>query len=191
MQYTLNDVWYMIDELKARNAWHRKRGFRINDIGVLMQTNHLVEETVELQAEVVKHLVDSGATFGGNEIVHDPARRTEVIEEAGHVLAVLVHLLRKLGVSPGEVCHSAVHCCEKNWTTNVAEVTSPSPGQTRRARQESQGLPASRLGSQGTSSARDECDDDMRDRPNRPRDIYEGQQTGPPPVRPDGGGRSA
>lgn len=151
MNYTAMDVWYRVEELKRRNARHRKRGFRINDIGVLMQSSHLAEEVIELQAEVI----NAAEVVGGAAV--DPARPADasMLTEAGHVMAVFVHLCMKLGLPLADVCASAIAACDKHWTTNESEVTAPAPGQTRGARREDFGY------------------------------------RGAPPLRPDGGGRSA
>jgi hypothetical protein len=123
MQYQPIDVWYRIEELRRRNATHRKRGFQINDIGEAMVSNHLIEEVTELQAEIL-NLGNLGHS----------KRWTAVVEEASHVLSVYLHLLIKLGVPLGDVCDKAIQTLDKHWTTNADEVVAEAPGQTRRGR---------------------------------------------------------
>jgi hypothetical protein len=126
MQYQPIDVWYKIDELRRRNATHRKRGFHINDIGEAMVSNHLIEEATELQAEILNRpwFVSSARDEG----------LVAIIEEASHVLSVYLHLLIKLGIPLGEVCDKAIQMLDKHWTTNADEVVAEAPGQTRRGR---------------------------------------------------------
>lgn len=126
MQYQPRDVWFMIEELRRRNAIHRKRGFAINDIGVAMQSNHLIEEVTELQAEILNR--------PGVISVERGKALVALVEEASHVLTVYLHLLIKLGIPLSEVSEKAVQALEKHWTTNPDEVVAEVPGQTRRGR---------------------------------------------------------
>jgi hypothetical protein len=132
MQYTTQDVWHKIEELRRRNAIHRKRGFRINDIGEAMQSNHLIEEVTELQAEIL-YVVKLAYNGGSGEFDHDK-RWAAIVEEASHVLSVYIHLLIKLGIPLGEVCEKAISMYDKHWTTDEREVVAEVPGQTRRGR---------------------------------------------------------
>jgi hypothetical protein len=126
MQYQPIDVWYRIEELRRRDAIHRKRGFAINDIGAAMQSNHLIEEATEFQAEIL----NSPGCIGD---ARDKSL-VAIIEEASHVLSVYLHLLIKLGIPLSEVSEKAVQMLDKHWTINPDEVVAEVPTQTRRGR---------------------------------------------------------
>jgi NTP pyrophosphatase (non-canonical NTP hydrolase) len=118
---SIQDLWHEIEELRRQNATHRKRGFRINDLTPAMQSCHLLEETVELQAEVL-----------------NTPRATEehLAKEASHVLACFLHLLQKHGLSLEKVAAEAIRMCRQHWTTNPEDVVAREPGFTRKGRGE-------------------------------------------------------
>jgi len=106
----------LVDLLYEHNAYHVKRGFRINESSPLIASNHLLEEAVELQAEVIE------------------ADREAIIEESGDLLALFCHLIKQTDITLEEVVDSAVNKLNKAYTTNPAEVTAATPGVTRRSR---------------------------------------------------------
>lgn len=106
-----------VKQLYEADAIHIKRGFRVQSEGSLMvASNHLIEEAVELQAELL---------FG-----EKPAQ----IEEAGDLLTLFCHILKRGDISLEEVVEAALAKAEKNYTTNPDEVTAITPGVTRRGR---------------------------------------------------------
>jgi hypothetical protein len=128
------DLWAEIEELRRQNAYHRKRGFRINSISASMQSCHLLEETVELQAEVLTapNLPEGSLYYPLATADHLDA----VTKEASHVLACFLHLLQKHGLSLGEVAAEGVRMCRRHWTTNAEDVVARELGFTRKGRGE-------------------------------------------------------
>lgn len=118
------DLWLEIEDLRRGNAYHRKRGFRINDLSSAMQSCHLLEETVELQAEVLNTPRAMEDHLGA------------ITKEASHVLACFLHLLQKHGLSLEEVAAEGVRMCRRHWTTNLENVVTKEPGFTRKGRGE-------------------------------------------------------
>ena len=104
----------LIDDLYKLNAYHIRRGFRLKEGSALIASNHLLEEAIELQAEVI----DSD--------------REAIIEEAGDTLAVFCHLLKRTDISLEEVVESALDKVVRSYTTNPAEITAKNPGVTRK-----------------------------------------------------------
>jgi NTP pyrophosphatase (non-canonical NTP hydrolase) len=115
MPYTAELLWRAIEDLRRVDAIHIKRGYRIRDIAPAMQAAHLCEETAELLQEVLSPRLD----------------RTSLVDEASHVLSVLVHLLIRLDIPLEEVCSRAVQMLERNWTTDEKKVRCKEPGFTR------------------------------------------------------------
>lgn len=106
-----------IERLYEIDAIHIKRGFRVKTDGnKLVASNHLLEEAVELQAEV---MVDN---------------REAIVEEAGDLLTLIVHLLKRCDISFDEVIESAVEKCHRIYTTDPKNITAITPGVTRRGR---------------------------------------------------------
>ena len=106
-----------VRQLYEADAIHIKRGFRVRTEGSLMvASNHLIEEAVELQAELL---------FG-----EKPAQ----VEEAGDLLTLFCHILKRGDISLEEVVDSAVEKAERNYTTDPEQVTAVTPGVTRRGR---------------------------------------------------------
>lgn len=128
---SIYDLWDKIEELHHQNAYHRKRGFRINDLSPAMQSCHLLEETVELQAEVLS--TARGLTTGTDAITTD-THLDSITKEASHVLACFLHLLQKHGLSLEEVAVEAIRMCRQHWTTKTENVVAEEPGFTRKGR---------------------------------------------------------
>lgn len=109
-----------VEELSARvirlhkdGAYHRRRGFKLNDANEFVASNHLLEECVELQAEM-QH---------GNH-----CRR---IEESADVLCVFLHLLYLGGVPLSDVVAKAQQQLDSNFTLLVDEIETDTPAFTK------------------------------------------------------------
>lgn len=90
----MSELFKLVQRLHKANAFHIKRGRRILSYSVADNSNHLLEEAVEVQAEVLAH-PDSGCTS---------IRGTDkALEELGDTLGVLYHLMIRLGFSLDEV----------------------------------------------------------------------------------------
>jgi phosphoribosyl-ATP pyrophosphohydrolase len=109
----MKEVLDAIDTLLATNAYHVKRGFRINESNALFSITHMLEEAVEFQA---------AALLG-----HD---RNATVEEAADTL----HSLRNCGISLDEVEKVAIEKLAQSFTDDPNKVTAISPGLTRRSR---------------------------------------------------------
>jgi len=121
----VNKVLDIIRRLKHCDALHVRRGFCINDATLTTATNHLMEEVVELQAEMLI----------GDDV-------NDAIDEAADVLMVYLHVL-ELGARAGKipredmlacVCERARLRLNKYWTTDPAQVTATKAGMTRKNR---------------------------------------------------------
>ena len=106
-----------IDELHDTNAIHIKRGFCLQEANPIFATIHMLEEAVELQAEVCCD-----------------GPREAVVEEAADTLACYLHLLRILDISAEEVEERAIEKLKSVYTLNPDEVLTSTPGMTRRSR---------------------------------------------------------
>ena len=108
-----------VAELYEADAIHIKRGFRVRTEGSLMvASNHLIEEAVELQAELL---------FGD---------RPKQVEEAGDLLTLFCHILKRGDITLAEVVDSAYEKACRNYTTDPTKVTAHTPGVTRSGRTE-------------------------------------------------------
>lgn len=113
----LAELLELVDELHRNNAMHIRRGFRLQDADVMVCTNHLIEEVVELQAECITQ------------------NREAIIEEASDVMAIFLHLLHMHGVALETVvdmCHSKLR---NNFTYDENKLATETPGFTRRNRE--------------------------------------------------------
>lgn len=113
----MSDLLELIDNLNRGGAYHIRRGFSLADTTPLLCTNHLLEEVVELQAEVC--------------ISKD---REATLDEASDVLAIFLHFIH---INDIDLEMLATRCMEKlqaNFTFDESEVISNNPGFTRRNR---------------------------------------------------------
>lgn len=108
-----------INGLYAADCVHVRRGYPIRDTTPTVVALHLTEEVVEL-AEAC--LVDG--------------TRDAIVEEAGDVLALYMHLLRKFEIDAAEVIRRALGKLAKIWTTDRGQVTATGKGFSRRNRGE-------------------------------------------------------
>ena len=115
----LNRLLSKIDSLYEQDAIHIKRGFKVRSEGSsTVASNHLIEEAVELQAEVLED------------------NREGTIEEAGDLLTLFCHLLKRCHIPLQEVVDLAVAKLERVYTTDPSKVTAITSGVTRRGRKE-------------------------------------------------------
>ena len=112
----MKELLSLIDELYEVNAYHVKRGFRLKEATSLMVSNHLLEEAVELQSEIMAN------------------NREAIVEEAGDVIVLFARVLRTTDVGLDEVLTFATKKLNKIFTTDPNKVTAISPGTSRRAR---------------------------------------------------------
>ena len=108
-----------VAELYEADAIHIKRGFRVRTQGnMTVASNHLIEEAAELQAELL---------FGD---------RPHQVEEAGDLLTLFCHILKRGDITLAEVVDSAVEKAGRNYTMNPLEITAIVAGVTRSGRAE-------------------------------------------------------
>lgn len=124
MSRSLQDVAAHIDLLYSQQAIHVRRGYRITKTKPIVVAMHLLEETVEL--------IESVTTGGDAEAI---------IEEAGDVLGVYLHLLRhaarkhpQANITIETVIDGCLDKLKRYWTSNPALVTAQKPGFGRRNR---------------------------------------------------------
>ena len=119
---TIEELYSKIQKLHAEGAYHIKRGFSLKDAEPVRTANHLIEEVVELQAEIIEGEYDLS------------------LEEASDVLLVYLHLIHLLGIDFGVYLSHIIDCAnkklDKNWTLDKSKILTNTPGFTRRNRDE-------------------------------------------------------
>lgn len=106
-----------VSEFHLLGAYHKKRGFSLSQSKLTTASNHLIEEVVELQAEVLDGTYDTKR------------------EEGADVLLVFLSLLWISNMSFSEIVDVASKKIEKNFTLNKDEVLTNNPGFTRKNRE--------------------------------------------------------
>ncbi len=117
----MNAAEFLMDqirELRDNNYRHKRRGFRLKAVSPEFLTVHLLEEAVELQAEVL-----TGGT------------RTQIVDEAGDVLCVFLHLLIAKGIPLHDVVSHAMEKLDRALVPDI-ESEHTNPGFTRSSRPE-------------------------------------------------------
>jgi len=107
-----------IGVLFDRNSYHSKRGYRIRELSTEIAGLALVEETVELQAE----------------LMNPRASHMDVLEEAADVLICFTRILHDKGINLSQLEAAAEAKLRKVWTDDPSKVTANKPGFTRRGR---------------------------------------------------------
>lgn len=105
-----------INELHRQGAYHIKRGFSLRYAKKATSTNHLIEETVEYQAEILD------------------GTRDKQIEEASDVLVVFLHSLEINDLNIEEIIDCASKKLEKVFTLDKSKIQTETPGFTRSCR---------------------------------------------------------
>jgi phosphoribosyl-ATP pyrophosphohydrolase len=100
----LADIVQLSKELKEGGAYHIRRGFQLSDCDEREISNHLIEEAVELQAEM----------FRGT-------RETQ-LEEASDLICVLSHAIEFCGFTVEELMQKAKEKLDANFTYNENQV---------------------------------------------------------------------
>lgn len=111
-------VYDRIREMHRTPHYHKKRGFMLGKVSESMVACHLVEESVELLAEVIQ---------GNPEGVR---------EEASDVYALVMHTLKTLNITLEEIEEITLKKLNDAFTTDQQEVITNTPGATRRNRNE-------------------------------------------------------
>jgi phosphoribosyl-ATP pyrophosphohydrolase len=113
----------LIHRLHEQGAVHVKRGYSICAATPAVISNHLIEEATELQAAC---LFES---------------REQQLEEAGDLLAILVHLLQEHKMTLDQVAVQAIQKINQVWTVDPNKVTAVANGFTRSGRLENTAEP--------------------------------------------------
>lgn len=117
---TFTDVWEEIERLRSVHARHRKKNFVITAVTPAVQSNHLIEEAVELQAEVVSDPYDG--------------RRDAIICEAADTLVVLMHMMILHDINGSELLQASMRTLADHWDDHgdldPKAKTRPTPGHT-------------------------------------------------------------
>ena len=112
----IEELQLEVARLHNLGAMHIRRGFRLSDATPELAANHLLEEGVELQAEIMN------------------GDRQAMLAEASDLLAVLTHLLHMLEIPIENVAAAALAGLSKNFTLSPDAVTASRPGFTRSGR---------------------------------------------------------
>jgi phosphoribosyl-ATP pyrophosphohydrolase len=112
----MKELYDFVEELHKRDAIHIKRGFRLSEASDVVNANHLLEEAVELQAEVIS----------GN--------KKAILEESADVLACFLHLLVRQGINIDELCSITKTKLEKVFSFDENDILTSTPGLTRKNR---------------------------------------------------------
>jgi phosphoribosyl-ATP pyrophosphohydrolase len=122
---SVDDLIALIKNLCDSGARHKKRGFLIREATPELNAIHLVEEAVEVQAEVIISRDKNG-----------------IISESADMLAIWLHLLVMCDITFEEVVAKSVEMLGNKTTCEESEVLTSTPGFTRRNRQDSTELHA-------------------------------------------------
>ena len=112
-------LFQKIADLWERNAYHIKRGYRIQEQSTTKAGCALIEESMELLAELLEE---------------DKADMAAVTEEAADVLICLTRILFDCDISVADVLAQADKKLQAIWVNSLAEVRTNTPGFTRRSR---------------------------------------------------------
>lgn len=105
-----------INRLYFVNAMHRKRGFCLQDITKIQVSNQIIEESAELQSEVIANCKEG------------------IIDESADVLVTFLQLLSLYDISLETILSRSFDKLNTVFTTNKDEVLTNTPGFTRRTR---------------------------------------------------------
>lgn len=125
MKMKFKKLWREVCDMHNSGAYHIKRGFSLKDSTSFTASNHLIEETVELQAEVV--CADGCKQFS----------QTKALEEAADVLLVFLHLLKVSNLNIYTVLKFARDKLKRNFTLDKSKILTNTPGFNRSNRNES------------------------------------------------------
>lgn len=126
----MTDLYKFVKVLHESNSIHLRRGYRLQDGTILTCTNHLLEEMVEAQAELIT-IPRSGSV---DSTVLAPDEYDRVVEELGDVWAIFCHLLVRLNLSEMEIEKEQIKKLKKLFSNDPSLITAVAPGLTRRGR---------------------------------------------------------
>lgn len=120
LKMKIKKLYNEIYKLHQQGAYHVKRGFSLKDASALTASNHLIEEAVELQAEV---------TLGNTHI--DIIAYEKAVEEAADVLLVFLHLTVVANLSLYHIIKKAKEKLKQNFTLDKSKIKTNTPGFNR------------------------------------------------------------
>ena len=126
----MSQLYDEVLRLHQANAIHIRKGFHLLDASIADCTNHLLEETVEAQAEVLSVLCLAGLSH----VEYWGDNRASVIEELGDARSVYLHLLIRMGLTEEDVDKIALEKLARSFTSDPDKVTATIPGVTRKGR---------------------------------------------------------
>jgi phosphoribosyl-ATP pyrophosphohydrolase len=115
----MEDLYEFIQKLHLDDAYHIKRGFRLSEASDIVASNHLVEEAVELQAEIIEDNYDG------------------ILAEAADLVSMLIHVLVNRGIPLCCLEDAAIKKLTETFSIDAADIISTMPGLTRRNRSNS------------------------------------------------------
>ncbi|MCK9569390.1 hypothetical protein M0R72_10670 [Candidatus Pacearchaeota archaeon] len=102
-----SELFELVRSLHLDNAKHVRRKRRLCDYSVAQCTNHLLEEAVEVQAEILASgipYVHRCSSWSAEKL----SNKNQIVEEMGDALAVMYHLMIRLELSLESVEERAV-----------------------------------------------------------------------------------
>lgn len=102
-----------IHTMHAAGMMHKRRGFSLSDVTPMEGTNHLIEEAVEFQAEIMCK------------------NKERATKEAADALACLLSTLFMADISIHDVIDTCDRDLDANFTNDEAELETDTPGFSR------------------------------------------------------------
>ena len=100
----MSALFNLVKTLHNCNALHVRRNKHLQSWSVAENSNHLIEEVVEIQAEVFKIPDMSNLPI----VAVNGRTRKKLVEEIGDALAVMYNLMYRCDITESEVNHVAV-----------------------------------------------------------------------------------
>lgn len=113
----LSKLIELVQKMHNKPHYHKTRGFSLNEATPAVASHHTVEESLELEGEVL---------FG-----KDPDK---VRSEAADMMGSFLHLLYMLGMDIEIVCQQAIVNLNEKFVDDPLKVETDTPGITRSAR---------------------------------------------------------
>lgn len=113
---SVEDLYEFVQKLHDGNAKHKRRGFGLKEASLAVISNHLIEENVEFQAELLS----------GDQI--------KQLAEAADVIGAFLHAIYAAGLPLDVVVRAAEMGLRTNFTFDEREIETNTPGFTRQNR---------------------------------------------------------
>lgn len=125
----MQNLFEAVKSLHYKDAIHVKRGYKLSEASIADNANHLIEEAVEVQAELLKGLRE-GLTW--YSLQHPLSK--DLRQELADLAIVYNHLLVRLNLTPKDVEVEALAKLKDAFTKDPSKVTASKAGVTRSGR---------------------------------------------------------